>query len=225
MPKRVVGVVPAAGYATRLQPFAGSKEVYPVGGRPLMDYIVERMQAAPAGELRVVTRPDKEDVIEQAHRMEAAVVEGRPATLAQSIALGLEGLAPDDVALIGFPDSIWEPVDGFARLLAAFGERMDVVLGLFRSTEPERSDVVLLNESGLVTGVEVKPEQPRSDLIWGCAVARVSALDGLERRAWPGELFDELAHAGRVYGVRLPGEFLDVGTHEALRRALDRFGT
>jgi glucose-1-phosphate thymidylyltransferase len=224
MPKRVVGVIPAAGYATRLQPFPGSKEVYPVGGRPLLEYVVERMRAAPCDELRIVTRPEKQDVLEHASRLGAAVVEGRPATLAQSIALGLDGLSAEDVALIGFPDSIWEPLDGFARLLAVLDEGTDVVLGLFASTEAERSDVVSLDESGLVTGVDVKPERPRSDLIWGCAAARVSALDDLARHAWPGELFDELARARRVRGVRLPGEFVDVGTREALRRALERLG-
>jgi glucose-1-phosphate thymidylyltransferase len=223
MPPRVVGIVPAAGYATRLQPLEGSKEVYRVGGRPLMDYVVERMRAAPCDEVRIVTRPDKRDVIEHAAALGVQVVEGRPETLAVSVSLGVEGLHPDDVALIGLPDTIWEPADGFAQLLAGLSKDTDVVLGLFTSPEPERSDVVTLDDSGRVAAVSVKPEQPASNLIWGCAAARVDALSGIGRRAWPGEHFDELARAGRALGVRLAGEYLDVGTRDALRRAAARF--
>src|SRR5687767_11544688 len=85
MAPRIVGIVPAAGYATRLQPLDGSKEVYPVGRRPLMDYVVERMRAAPCDEVRVVTRPDKQDVIGHAAALGASVVEARPETLAESV--------------------------------------------------------------------------------------------------------------------------------------------
>lgn len=215
--------MPAAGYATRLQPLAGSKEVYPVGGRPLLDHVVERMRAAPCDEVRIVTRSDKRDVIEHAVDLGARVIEGRPKTLAESVSLGVEGLQLDDVALIGLPDTIWEPTDGFALLLAGLSEDTDVVLGLFTSPEPERSDVVTLDESGRVTAIAVKPEQPASSLIWGCAAARVRALSGLELKAWPGEHFHELALAGRVIGMRLGDEYLDVGTRDALRRAAARF--
>jgi glucose-1-phosphate thymidylyltransferase len=223
MPPQIVGVIPAAGYATRLQPLEGSKEVYRVGGRPLMDYVVERMRAAPCDELRVVTRPDKHDVIEHCAEIRADVVEAVPATLAESIALGLDGLEGHDVALIGLPDTIWEPADGFVQLLAALDDETEAVLGLFTSPEPERSDVVSLDPSGRITAVRVKPEEPGSDLIWGCAAARAGALAGVEHRAWPGEHFHDLALEGRVCGVNLGSEYLDVGTEEALRRAETRF--
>ncbi|HZB36129.1 MAG TPA: NTP transferase domain-containing protein [Gaiellaceae bacterium] len=56
---RIVGVVPAAGHATRLQPLEGSKELLEIGGRPVFDYLVERLRAGGAEEIRVVTRPEK----------------------------------------------------------------------------------------------------------------------------------------------------------------------
>ena len=225
MPPRIIGIIPAAGYATRLQPLEVSKEVYRVGGKPLIDYVVERMRTAPCDELCVVTRPDKPDVVAYAEEIGARVVEGRPETLAQSIALGLDGLQDDDVVLVGFPDTIWDVEDGFGRLVGVLDGKRDVALGVFSSAEPERSDVVSLDASGVVTAVDVKPPRPAGNLIWGCAAASVAALAGLEHRAWPGEHFDELARAGRVQGVRLPGEYLDVGTKEALRRAEARFAS
>jgi hypothetical protein len=41
----IVGVVPAAGYATRLQPLAGSKELLQVRGRPVIDYLLTRLES------------------------------------------------------------------------------------------------------------------------------------------------------------------------------------
>ena len=51
--------MPAAGHATRLQPLEGSKELLEIGGRPVFDYLVERLRAGGAEEIRVVTRPEK----------------------------------------------------------------------------------------------------------------------------------------------------------------------
>jgi NDP-sugar pyrophosphorylase family protein len=64
--------------------------------------------------------------------------------------------------------------------------------------------------------VSVKPAEPAGDLVWGAAAARASALGALRRHADPGQLFDELARCGRVRAVRFPGEFIDIGTKEAL---------
>ena len=59
--------------------------------------------------------------------------------------------------------------------------------------------------------------------MWGAAAARAGALAGLRRHPDPGHLFDELARDGRVRAVRFPGEFIDVGTKEALAAARKGF--
>jgi glucose-1-phosphate thymidylyltransferase len=208
-------VIPAAGHATRLQPLSCSKEVLPVGGRPVLDYLVERMRAAPCDELRVVTRPEKLDVAQRAREHGALVVEGRPPSVADSLLLGMDGLDRDDVVLFGFPDTIWEPVDGFQQLVAELGE---VALGLFRCRDLTRSDVVTV-EGARVTGVHVKPESPPSELVWGCLAAKACALEGLSGHAEPGAYLDGLAREGRVHGVDFGTEFVDIGTPESLRAA------
>ena len=212
-----VGVIPAAGHAKRLGPLPCSKEMLPVGGRPVLEYVFERMRLA-AGEIRVVTRPDKVDVAEHTRRLGAVVVEGRPTSVAESIGLGCRGLARDDVVLLGFPDTIWAPDDGFLRLVDALDGRTDVALGCFRSAEPERSDVVVADDDGIVRAVQVKPTRPAADVVWGCAAARALALDGLRRHAEPGHLFDELARGGRIRSLRFDGDLVDIGTPEALER-------
>jgi len=219
VPVKVVGVLPAAGHAARLQPLEGSKEVLEVGGRPVLEYSVERMRAAPACEIRLVTRPDKTDVRDHAKRLGLTVIDAEPATVAGSILAGLDGLGPDDVVLLGLPDSIWHPVDGFAQLVRALSPGADVVLGVFRSSEPERGDVVDIGSDGIVRAVAVKPVEPAGDLVWGAVAARVGALAPLARHREPGYLFDELARGGRALAVRFVGEFIDIGTKEALDRA------
>jgi NDP-sugar pyrophosphorylase family protein len=189
----------------------------PVGGRPVLEYVLERMRLA-TSEIRVVTRPEKADVAEHARSLAAVVVEGRPATVAESIRLGCGGLGRDDVVLLGFPDTIWESEDGFLQLVEALDDTTDVALGCFRSAELERSDVVVAENDGTVRAVQVKPADPAADVIWGCAAAHAAALDALRRHGEPGHLFDELARTGRVRAVRFDGEFVDIGTREALDR-------
>jgi len=67
-----------------------------------------------------------------------------------------------------------------------------------------------------VAAVDVKPEQPRSDLVWGCAAVRAATLRLLGPE--PGLWFDRLARQGRVAAVRLEDPFVDIGTPEALAR-------
>ena len=191
-----------------------------VGGRAVMDHVVERMLTA-TQVIVVVCRPEKTDVVAHAGALGLNVVEGTPASVSESILLGLRSAGGDDV-LLGFPDTIWGPEDGFLRLLEA-RRNADVVLGCFESDEPERSDVVVQADDR-VEAVDPKPVHPRSNVVWGCAAASARALAGLARHAEPGTLFDELARAGRVRAVRFPGDMVDVGTPEALARARGRFG-
>jgi len=217
--RRIVGVVPAAGYAVRLQPLPHSKELLPAGGRPVMDYIIERMRAGGADEVRVVTRPEKADVVEHVRKLGVVLILAHPATLNASFAAGLAGLAPDDIALLGFPDSIWEPLDGFRRLVDAVDAGHEVALGLFKTPELEEVDFVVLDEDGGIAGIDIKPAVPRSEWMWGVAAARARALDGLERQEWPGAHFLDLRDRGlQLHGVRLSSTYIDVGTRLSLER-------
>lgn len=210
-------MVPAAGRARRLRPSPGSKELLEVGGRPVMDYLLERMEAASPDEIRVVTRSDKEDLAAHARARGATVIIGEPKSAAASFALGMQDLEPKTIVLLGFPDTLWEPPDGFPQLVQAL-DAAEVALGVFESDEPERSDVVTL-EGDRVSSVDVKPEDPDTNLIWGCAAARVSALVGLARHEELGHLFGELAGKGHVRAVPFPGTMVDIGTNDALSRA------
>jgi NDP-sugar pyrophosphorylase family protein len=184
-----------------------------------MDWLVERMETAGCTEIRVVTRPRKTDVAAHAAALGATVVTGEPDTVGHSIALGLSPIPDDATVLLGFPDTLWEPPDGFVTLLGALEQGVDAVLGLFTTDEAERSDVVVRASDDRVERILVKPSEPPSDVIWGCAVARAAAIRGVDAVEQPGELFDRLARMGRVRGVYLSDSWLDIGTKEALARA------
>ena len=185
-------------------------------GRPVMDYLFERLSLAQCSEVRVVVRPEKKDVIENARRHGASVVEAYPDSVSASLLAGASGLLREDIVLFGFPDTIWEPKDGFCRLLDNLDARYDVALGLFRTPDLERSDVVTVGEAGLVEAIHVKPSEPTSDWIWGCAAARVRILSGLEAYSEPGAYFDVLSKQERVIGVKLSDSWIDIGTPSAL---------
>jgi NDP-sugar pyrophosphorylase family protein len=184
----------------------------------VIDYLFDRMEVAGCLEIRVVTRPDKRDVAAHARSRGAVVVLATPATVSDSLLSGLGDLAPETSVVFGFPDTLWEPRDGLARLLAALKPGVDVALGIFRAEAPARSDVVTL-EGNLVNAIQVKPEQPLSDLVWGCAASSAAVLRGLQGWPEPGDYFDRLARRGLVRGVRLTDPFVDIGTPDALRRA------
>ena len=213
-----VGIVPAAGHARRLQPLSCSKEMLLVGGRPVIDGLLQRMDAASCREVRIVTRPDKRDVAEHARTRGAKVVFARPATVSESLLAGLDGVGAETPVIFGFPDTLWGPIDGFVALLAALAAGAEVALGIFRTESPRRSDVVTM-EGAHVTSIHVKPQEPPSELVWGCAATRAGVLRGVEGWAEPGAYFDKLARRGLVVGVRLADPFVDIGTPASARRA------
>ena len=65
------GIIPAAGYGTRIQPLAFSKELLPVGSRStasdrpraVSEYLLERMLRAGADKVCFVISPWKSDIL------------------------------------------------------------------------------------------------------------------------------------------------------------------
>lgn len=213
-----MGIIPAAGHATRLGLRTGSKETIEVRGRALIGHLIERMQLGGATRLRVVTRPAKTDVIDLATSLGAETILAEPSTVGQSFALGLAGLEPGDIILFGFPDTIWSPIQGFAvlRSLVDAGEPMAV--GVFQSPYPERSDVAVLDAGGRLVGVDTKPARPSGNLVYACLAARVAALHGMAEHDEPGAFLAEVARTSPIATARL-GRVIDVGTPDSLATA------
>ncbi len=227
---QATGILPAAGYATRLSGLvSGSKELLAVAGRPVIEHSAAAMQSAGVGEVRVVTRPAKDDLSTYARSRGWQVIIGEPRTAAASVLLGLDGLPQDAAVLVAFPDTVFDAADPFTLLLQQLTGDVDAVLGLFHSPVPSAGDVVDVDWApaspstrapfGTVRRVEPKPSHPTTNLIWSLLAAHRGALNGLEHVSEVGHLLDELAQAGKVRGVLLPGRLLDIGTPAGLAEA------
>lgn len=212
----IVGLVPAAGYATRLAgAIDGSKEVQPVRGQPVMRYLIDRMRAGGASTIRIATRPDKLDVIALGAAVGAHIVTGRPASVSASLLLAASTVPDDDIGLFGFPDTIWTPADGYVPLVRLVGDGAPLALGIFESPYPERSDVAILDADGRLRRVDIKPAVPGSTLVWAAGAARIGTLRAIFRDVEPGDAFSALARTRPIDTARL-GRVIDVGTPPSL---------
>jgi glucose-1-phosphate thymidylyltransferase len=233
------GIIPAAGNGTRIQPLAFSKELLPVGSRSedgaerpraVSEYLVERMLAAGADKLCFVISPGKADILRYygAQIGTAAVaytVQPRPAGLCDALFRAVPFVAPDESVLIGLPDTIWFPLDGFADLQA---DRLSFLL--FPVERPELFDAVAVDGKGGVERIWVKSSQAGSRWIWGAMRMPGGVLHDLHRLWLARERQDEylgtlvnawLERGGRASGVRAGTAYVDVGTLNGYRAALE----
>jgi dTDP-glucose pyrophosphorylase len=232
------GVIPAAGVGSRIQPLAFSKELLPVGVRwdgtterpkAVSEYLVERMIRGGATKLCFVISPGKSDIVEYyggslGNASICYVVQEHPAGLCDAIFRAEPLVGDDEPVLVGLPDTVWFPEDGFCALPAA-----GLSFLLFRVEQPQYFDVVATGEDGAVDEVQVKPREPRSDWIWGAFKMTGAVLREL-RELWlmPGRR-DEyvgtlvnawLARGGRAVGVKAGEAYVDTGTLHGYHHAM-----
>jgi glucose-1-phosphate thymidylyltransferase len=236
------GIIPAAGKGSRIQPLAFSKELLPVGSRhhgdterPLAvsEYLVERMIEGGASQICFVISPGKSDILEYyGGKVYSAnvcyTVQANPAGLCDAIFRALPFIPPGEPVLIGLPDTIWFPEDGFSYL-----DDDCLSFLLFPVEHPRFFDAVVTDESGRVTEVQVKQTDARSNWIWGAFKMPGQVFTDLHR-LWcePGrgdEYFGTLVNAyiaqgGRATGVHAGQSYVDVGTLHGYREAMKLLG-
>lgn len=232
------GIIPAAGLGSRIQPLAFSKELLPVGSkvdngqerpRAVSEYLVERMIHAGADKLCFVIAPGKTDILEyygsQLWGADIAyVVQPAPGGLCDALFRALPLVGAQESVLIGLPDTIWLPSDGFTRL----PEEMLSFL-LFPVEHPEMFDAVLTDESGFVDEIQVKQQDARSHWVWGAIRMPGHVFHALhalwlrpERRdEYIGTLVNAwLREGGSAVGIRAGEAYVDVGTLHGYRQAI-----
>jgi len=127
----LIGIIPAAGEGSRIQPLAFSKEMLPVGSqiddtgrrRPkaVSEFLLDRMVIAGADRVCFVISPEKDDIIpyyakhREGQRL-CYIVQETPLGLCDSLFRAASLVRPEEDVLVGLPDTVWFPEDGFRRL-------------------------------------------------------------------------------------------------------------
>jgi tRNA (mo5U34)-methyltransferase len=235
----VWGIIPAAGAGSRIQPLAFSKELLPVGSRmdgaverprAVSEFLVERLLRGGATRLCFVISPGKSDILEYyGGRVGSAdvayVMQPRPAGLCDAIFRALPLVRPDEEVAVGLPDTVWFPEDALARL-----DRGVLSFLLFPVQRPELFDAVLTDEHGAVREIRVKSQDAGSRWVWGAFRMPGSVLAELEalwrERGRADEYLGTLVNAwlergGRATAVRAGESYVDVGTLNGYREAID----
>ena len=235
---RTWGIIPAAGVGSRIQPLAFSKELLPVGTRidgqserprAVCEYLIDRMLYAGATHLCFVISANKADILsyfggELGGASICYALQAQPAGLCDALFTPLPFLAPDAEVLIGLPDTIWFPEDGF---LALPEQRFSMLL--FPVEQPEFFDAVVFGTDWRVEEIQVKQENARSKWIWGALRLPASILSILHQLWLEQERRDEyfgtlvnayIARGGQVLAVPSGHQYVDVGTLNGYRHAV-----
>ncbi len=236
----MLGIVPAAGSASRLQPLAGSKELLPLGWeasaaspggrlRVVSEYLIERMLAAGARRLCLIVSSDKPDLLRFYGRAPYAdrlffLVQPRPAGLCDAIFRAAPFVHAGEPVLIGLPDTIWYPAAAFAQ-----GLRDTLHLITFPVACPEHFDAVVPAAPGRVARIEVKTPGDRRRRVWGAVTAPAGEFLALaefwrrrrRREPYLGDLLNAWIAAGHAVSCDDQGtHYWDIGTPAGYRAAL-----
>jgi histidinol-phosphate phosphatase family protein len=203
------------------------KCLVPVGGRPLLDYWIDRLAAAGVTEAVVNTHSHPELVrafIRQVNRSGRLRLSefhephllGSAGTLAANPAFADDA---DDVLVVAadnFTNADLSPLLAYHR---GHGDALTMLL--YRAANPRACGIAECDPEGRVVGFVEKPAEPRSDLASGALYALTPA--GYREMASAGGHdigFDVLPRfVGRMRGWLCRDYYLDVGTTRTLQKA------
>ncbi len=234
------GIILAGGSGTRLYPITKgvSKQLVPIYDKPMVYYPLSVLMLAGITEVLIISTPHDlprfEDLLGDGSDIGmqfSYVVQPSPDGLAQAFILGEEFIGDSDVALV-LGDNIFYG-HGLTEILAssvknAKEENNATVFGYYVK-DPERYGVAEFNEEGIVTSLEEKPENPKSNyavvglyfypnnVVKKAKEVKPSHRGELEITTLNQNYLDEsrlkVELMGRGYA------WLDTGTHESLLEA------
>jgi len=234
------GIILAGGSGTRLYPITKgvSKQLVPIYDKPMVYYPLSVLMLAGITEVLIISTPHDlprfEDLLGDGSDIGmkfSYVVQPSPDGLAQAFILGEDFIGDSDVALV-LGDNIFYG-HGLVEMLAssvknAKEENNATVFGYYVK-DPERYGVAEFNEEGMVTSLEEKPENPKSnyavvglyfypnDVVKKAKEVKPSHRGELEITTLNQNYLDEsrlkVELMGRGYA------WLDTGTHESLLEA------
>ena len=233
------GIILAGGSGTRLYPITKgvSKQLLPVYDKPMIYYPLSVLMLAGIKKILIISTPEDlpdfkkllGDGSEIGIKLSYAV-QPSPDGLAQAFIIGEEFIGDDDVCLV-LGDNIFYGY-GFSKMLQNAKKNVakgkSTVFGYYVN-DPERYGVAEFDATGLVTSIEEKPENPKSNYAVVGLYFYTNNVVQIAKSIKPsnrGEL--EITTVNQEYlkrndlKVQLLGRgfaWLDTGTHDSLMEA------
>jgi glucose-1-phosphate thymidylyltransferase len=232
----VKALILAAGYATRLRPLTDSipKQLLPVGGRPMVDWILDRIVETNVDEVHLVTnaRFSQDFELWAADKDVCVHNDGTTSNEDRLGAIGdIQFVGLDDDLLVIAGDNLFDY--SLAEYEYYWRERDGSCIAVYDVGDLElakKYGVVDVDGDDRVTGFVEKPEHPPTTL---CATATYLytrehvALVGTYLAAGnppdqPGNFVAWLHTRAPVYAYRFVGEWYDIGDQAQLLEADNR---
>jgi glucose-1-phosphate thymidylyltransferase len=232
----VKALVLAAGYATRLRPLTDTipKPLLPVGGRPMVDWILDRIAETSVDEVHLVTNArftadferwaEGKDV--HVHNDGTSSNEGRLGAIGDIAFVGLD----DDLLVIASDNLFDYSLADYVQYWRTKGGSCVAVHDVVDIELAKKYGIVDVDADDRVTDFVEKPEQPRSTL-----AATATYLYRRDHAALvstylaegnppdqPGNLIAWLQTREPVFAYRFAGEWYDIGDQAQLLEADNR---
>ena len=234
------GIILAGGSGTRLHPITKvvSKQLLPIYDKPMVYYPLSTLMLSGIQDILIISTPEDTPKFERLFGSGnhlglniSYTVQPSPDGLAQAFILGEEFIGQESVSLI-LGDNIFFG-HGLSGMLSSSVETVhsnnDAVVFGYAVRDPERYGVVGFNDSGKVTSIVEKPENPASNYaVVGLYYYPNDVVD-IAKNVNPSERGElEITSVNQVFldmnrlSVELMGRgfaWLDTGTQEAMNNA------
>jgi len=234
------GIILAGGSGTRLYPATRvvSKQLLPIYDKPMIYYPLSTLMLSGIRDILIISTPEDTPRFEQLFGNGnhlglnlSYTVQPSPDGLAQAFILGEDFIGSDPVSLI-LGDNIFFGhglVDMLNESVQMVQKNDDAVIFGYGVKNPQRYGVVGFNESGNVTSIEEKPDNPSSNYAVVGLYYYPNDVVEIAKNVKPsarGEL--EITSVNQAYldqnrlRVKLMGRgfaWLDTGTQEAMNNA------
>jgi glucose-1-phosphate thymidylyltransferase len=239
----VKAIILAAGYATRLYPLTKTfaKPLLPLAGRPMLDYLLDRIREADAiDEIHVVTNHKFADAFAgwartrdvRVHDDGTASEDDRLGAIGDiAFVIDQAGLEEEDLLVVAGDNLFDFSLADYVRWWRGKGEASAVVLYDVGSLElVKRYSSVEIDEEGRLRSFVEKPEDPKSSLVATASYVYHRSHVPLIRRYLeegnapdqPGRFVAWLVPRMPVYGYTVTGDWRDIGDAGQLLEADNR---